>query len=84
MLWFNCVVPKNTHLPPPPPPPFHTEGTFVFSPQPPGISVIFLERIFPSNMLLHYTFIRKVIASAIKREKIFSFMLRRCQISAKY
>ena len=53
------------------------------SPSPSGISVIIQfgwvpsERILVSNMLVHYTIMRKIMLTAIKLEQIFSFMLIR-------
>ena len=68
----NCVVPKKYTYP-------STVGTFVLDPPPPnprpGISVIFQlgwvppGRYITVKMPLHNSFMRKVIVSAIKREK---------------
>ena len=62
--------------------PFQGGGGACHSPpSPSGISVIIQfgwvpsERILVSNMLVHYTIMRKIMLTAIKLEKIFSFML---------
>lgn len=64
-----------------------TGGTFVLDPHPPGISVIFqvgypLKRIFPSKMPLRYTFMRKIIVIAIKREKDLFILKNQYSVTA--
>ena len=84
---LDCVVPKNIHTSPtegtfdldphhpgisipggachiPPPLEFPLFSTLVWYP---------LERIFPSKMPLHHTFMQRLIVSAIKGEKYFIY-----------
>ena len=74
----QCVVPENIHTPPPSP----RRALLFWTPTPLGFpfrGVLIqltgrhpLENIFTSKiMLLHCTVMRKLIVSAIKREKIF-------------
>ena len=72
----------------PPPWNFHFRGACHTPPPPaPGISVIFqvgypLKRIFPSKMPLRYTFMRKIIVFAIKREKDLFILKNQYSVTA--
>ena len=73
----------------PHPPGISISGVLVIPPPPPapGISVIFqvgypLKRIFPSKMPLRYTFMRKIIVIAIKREKDLFILKNQYSVTA--